>query len=402
MDYDIDLAIVGGGLAGLSAAITASRLGISCIVLERGEYSGSKNVSGGRMYIHSLKRLLGDRFDEAPLELPVESERYFIKCGEKSISFSFSEENKKNSYTVLRAKFDRWLSQFAEEAGVPVSYSTLVKNASRDNGIMLETNRGDIRAPLVIEADGVGSSLSRFLDKKELKPEFYMLGIKEIIESGENKTGEANTFIGYSGGVKGGGFMYTNKNSISLGLTLKIESLQNNNEISHELIEKFRESLNIDGKILEYSAHMIPFYGYKNIKNISSENLLVTGDAAGLLINDGFAIRGMDLAIESGMIAAQAAEKILKSKNYGDTSIYNKMMYGSQVMNDLKTASSIFDLFNSDEFFNVYPKVLCDAFSKVFTVDDDYRKPFIKYAMEGAHDNNISLLSMLRNIMRVM
>ncbi len=402
MDYDVDLAIVGGGLAGLSAAITASRLGISCIVLERGEYSGSKNVSGGRMYTHSLKKLLGDRFDEAPLELPVETERYFIRCGEKSMSFSFSEANKKNSYTVLRAKFDRWLSQFAEESGVPISYGTLVKNASRDNGIILETNRGDIRAPLVIEADGVGSSLSRFLEKKDMRPELYMLGIKEVIETDENKKGEANTFIGYSENIKGGGFMYTNKNSVSIGLTLKIESLQKNEKISHELIEKFRESINIDGRILEYSAHMIPFYGYNNIEKLAYDNLLVAGDAAGLLINDGFAIRGMDLAIESGMIAAQAAERILKSKDYSNTSIYNYMMHQSQVMNDLKTSSKIFDLFNSDEFFNVYPNVLCSLFSKAFTVDDDYRKPFIKYAIESAHDNNISLLSMLKNIMRVM
>lgn len=80
MSFDADVIIVGGGLAGLSAAITANREGLSTIVLERGEYSGAKNVSGGRMYVHALLQLFPDALERAPLERPVTKETYEIYC----------------------------------------------------------------------------------------------------------------------------------------------------------------------------------------------------------------------------------------------------------------------------------------------------------------------------------
>ncbi len=421
MDYDVDVAIVGGGLSGISAAITAAKNGLSVIVLERGEYSGSKNVSGGRMYIHSLKRLMGNKFKDAPLELPIKKETFEIYNKGRKTTFSFENKEKEDSYSILRSKFDRWLASEAENNGVTISYSTLVTNVRRENGIMVvESNRGDIRTPLVIESDGAASFVSRYMGLSKLDmnykmenikniskndnfiPKNFMLGIKEIIDKKpENEMGEAKTVLGLSGDIKGGGFVYTNKDSYSIGLTLKIDSIETNDIKSYDIMEDYREKLGIDGKILEYSAHLIPFYKYDYLPKRYDDNLIVTGDAAGFLLNDGFTIRGMDLAIESGMIAGNAAKKIIDSKDYSDTYIYEKMLEDSFVLKDLKTASRISSLFGNERTFNVYPSMISNLIDTMFTVTDNPRKN-IKYAlMDEIKNNNISYFTVINDLLKV-
>ncbi len=421
MDYDVDVAIVGGGLAGISSAITAAKNGLSVIVLERGEYSGSKNVSGGRMYIHSLKKLMGEKFKDAPLELPIKKETFEIYNKNRKTTFSFENNEKDDSYSILRSKFDRWLASEAENNGVAISYSTLVTNVRRENGIMVvESNRGDIRTPLVIESDGASSFVSRYLglskgmnykmgkvkdisNNNDFIAKNFMLGIKEIIDKKpENNIGEAKTILGLSDDIKGGGFVYTNKDNYSIGLTLKMDSLESDDIRSYDLIEKYREKLGIDGKILEYSAHLIPFYKYDYLPARYDENLIVTGDAAGFLLNDGFTIRGMDLAIESGMIAGNAAKKIIDSKDYSDTYIYEKMLEDSFILKDMKTASRISSLFGNERTFNVYPSLLSDLIDSMFTVTDDPRKNIKDAIIKEIKNYNISYFTIINDLLKVM
>lgn len=137
----------------------------------------------------------------------------------KKITFSF-EHKTKNSYTVLRAKFDQWLAKEAENEGVLISYSTLVTNARREgNYIIVETNRGELKAPLVIDAGGVTAPVLRYLGIKKLEPKTLMLGVKEVIDKRPDlpqDEGEARTIVGLLNGLKGGGFIYTNKDTLSL------------------------------------------------------------------------------------------------------------------------------------------------------------------------------------------
>lgn len=404
MSFDADVIIVGGGLSGLSAAITANREGLSTIVLERGEYSGAKNVSGGRMYIHALLQLFPDALERAPLERPITKETYEIYCNDKKITFSFQHKTK-NSYTVLRAKFDQWLAKEAENEGVLISYSTLVTNARREeNYIVIETNRGELKAPLVIEAGGVTAPIARALGVKKLEPKNLMLGVKEIInikpELKEDE-GEARTILGLLNGLKGGGFVYTNKETLSLGVTIKVESLYKSNLPSHEIIEKFREELGINGEILEYSAHLIPYYGYDRIGKVYDKNLIIVGDAAGFLINDGFNIRGMDLAIGSGIIAGKAAKKIKELNDYTRTDIYWEMLNQSYVIKDMKTALRSFKVLNEDPIFNKYPKILCNTLSTLFTVDDNNKKRPINVLIEESKKENVNPTELVKDLMRL-
>ncbi|QXJ34185.1 NAD(P)/FAD-dependent oxidoreductase [Saccharolobus shibatae] len=405
MSFDADVIIVGGGLAGLSAAITANREGLSTIVLERGEYSGSKNVSGGRMYIHALSQLFSDALERAPLERPVTKETYEIYCEEgKKITFSFQHKTK-NSYTVLRAKFDQWLAKEGENEGVLISYSTLVTNARRESDyVVIETNRGELKAPLVIDAGGITAPVSRFLGIKKLEPKTLMLGVKEVLDIKPDipeDEGEARTIMGLIGNLKGGGFVYTNKDTLSVGVTIKVESLYNSSIPSHEIVERFRESLGLNGNILEYSAHLIPYYGYDKIGKIHDKNLILVGDAAGFLINDGFNIRGMDLAIGSGIIAGKAAKKIKELNDYSRTDIYYEMLKESFVLRDMKTALRSFSVLSEEEIFTKYPKVICNVLSKLFTVTRDGKERPINVLLQESKSENVNTTKMLTDIMRL-
>ena len=131
------------------------------------------------------------------------------------------------------------------------------------------------------------------------------------------------------------------------------------------------------------------------------DNILVAGDSAGFLINDGFTIRGMDLAIESGMIAGNAAKSIIDSKDYGNTQIYKKMLDESFIMNDLSVARPMFNLLNHDNIFKKYPGFITDFLSSMMDITGDNRKKPRDVMFEKAHENDMSVASLLRDAAKV-
>ncbi|BCU70328.1 FAD-dependent oxidoreductase [Stygiolobus caldivivus] len=402
MSFDADVIIVGGGLSGLSAGITMAREGLNTILLERGEYSGAKNVSGGRMYIHSLLKLVPDALEKAPLEKPITKETYLMFCeNNKKISFSFEEKGKRNSYSVLRAKFDRWLANEAENLGLLISYSTNVYNAYREHeGITLETDKGALKAPIVIDASGVTSVVFRSLGLRNFSPDKWMLGVKEVVKGNglEREEGEAITVVNAIKGAKGGGFIYTNKDTLSVGFTITFDSIPKSEKPAKDLVEEFREKMGIEGEVLEYSAHAIPYYGYKNLPRLYDKNVIAVGDAAGFLINDGFTIRGMDLAIASGMVAGIAVKKLVESRNYENTEIYYKMLEESFILRHLELAYNRFSVINSS--LSLYPDVICKVLSDMFTVSED-RRTLISDALIRLKESGITLGKALDDLRKV-
>ncbi|MEM0173136.1 MAG: FAD-dependent oxidoreductase [Sulfolobaceae archaeon] len=396
MSYDADVIIVGGGLGGLSAAISAAKKGLSAIVLERGEYSGAKNVSGGRMYVHALLKLIPDALERAPLERPITRETFEVYCEKgRKVIFSYENKNKKESYSVLRAKFDQWLAKEAENLGALISYSTQVVYVKReDNFFLISTNRGDLKSPLIIDAGGVTAPVSRSLGLRNLSPENFMIGVKEVInikpEIPEDE-GEAKAILGLLDGLKGGVFYYTNKDTISIGYTAKVESLQKSEKPAYEIIEDVREKLGLNGEILEYSAHLIPYYGYEKAPRLWDKGLMIVGDAAGLLINDGFTIRGMDLAITSGMVAGEVAAELKNINDYTKTYIYEERLKETPAYQDFINAKNAFKVLNSERLFIKYPKILCDSLEELFSVSGiaPRRRP-IKVLIEKMKENQVN------------
>ena len=242
-----EVIIVGAGLAGLSAAYTLAQNGIEAVVVERGDYPGSKNVTGGRLYLNPVKKYLPDLWpallEEKALERPVAAELLTMMAPETSATLRFRSEKfarpPYHSFTVLRGVLDRWLAKKAEEKGAMLVTKNRVDELLRENGKVIGVAAGgeELGAEAVIAGDG---ALSLVAEKAGLRipgrPRDFAVGFKEVIELpsrsieerlslGENE-GAAHLFLGsLTKGRFGGGFLYTNRSSISLGLVLRIQDL---------------------------------------------------------------------------------------------------------------------------------------------------------------------------------
>lgn len=190
MSDDIfDAIIVGAGLAGSVAALVLAREGAQVLLIERGNYAGGKNVTGGRMYAHSLERIIPGFTQEAPIERMITRERlsFMTETGAVTVDFQNSAEQSpdETSWSVLRGKLDPWLVEQAENAGAQCITGIRVdKLVERDGKIVGVEADGDVlEAKVVILADGVNSLLAEQIGMtKRVSAEHVAVGVKELIE----------------------------------------------------------------------------------------------------------------------------------------------------------------------------------------------------------------------------
>lgn len=395
MDGDkFDVIIVGGGLAGSIAGYILAKAGLEVVVIERGNYSGAKNMTGGRIYSHNLEKIIPNFAERAPIERKVTKERISMLTDESAITMDYSSgklgEVGKNSYTVLRSKFDRWLAEEAENEGAMYIYGIRVDDLIVKNHKVCGVIAGEeeIVADMVILADGANSLLAQKIGlKKELKPEEVAVGAKEIISLDEktiqdrfNLTKEEGLSWLFAGsctaGNIGGGFLYTNKDSISLGIVTTIGDIDHSNQSIPEMIDNFKahptiQPLIAGGELTEFSGHIVPEAGYESIPTLYKDGVLVVGDAANLVINIGYMVRGMDLAIESGKLAAETIINAREKNDFSRTSLeaYQRALEDSFVMKDMKLYRKFPKFMENHRIFNEYPKMLDDVMSSMFVVD---------------------------------
>lgn len=388
---EIDVVIVGGGLSGLSCAYRLAGQDMQVIVVERGDFPGSKNVTGGRLYLQPIKDLTGEMFDGAPFERKVVREGWSLLGEGNSFTIDlFSEQfrKEKHSYTILRSKLDRWLADKLMEKGVFVIPKYRVDDLLWEGDSVAGIRAGDeeIRAKVVVAADGVLSFMAEKARLRgKMRPGGYAVGIKEIIELPGEKindrfnvgSGEgcAQLFIGdVTKGIFGGGFLYTNQESISIGIVAGIRGLMDKAPVTeaHSLLDAFKERYEIrmlleGGCLGEYSAHIIPEAGYEGISKLFGNGIVVTGDAAGFALNMGVTVRGMEFAVASGIIAAEA---ILRARESGDFSAkelswYEERLKETFVLKDMEACRNMPAFIDKEAFFNFYPKCIPDLLEKV-------------------------------------
>lgn len=418
-----DVIIVGGGLAGSTAAYVLANAGMEVVVIERGNYSGSKNMTGGRLYGHSLETIIPDFASDAPIERKVTKERISLLTDDAATTLDYSNEKTKipgnSSYVVLRAKFDRWLAGKAEESGAMFIYDVRVDDLIIRDGKVCGIVAGDekMEANIVILADGVNSLLAQKAGlKRELNPEEVAIGAKEVIELGEKAIQERFNLSGNEGlawlfvgsctrGAIGGGFLYTNRTSISLGLVTTVGDIGFSGQSVPEMLEHFKNHALIrpliqGGKLSEYSAHLVPEGGYKSIPALYSDGVLVTGDAANLVINIGYMVRGMDLAIESGRLAAETAIQAKAKQDYTARALsaYQEALNHSFVMNDLKQYRKFPDFMNNHRIFNDYPATVNDLLADMFVVDG--RKPVSLLAKVRKGVKQVGFIPILKDVFK--
>src|SRR5256884_2249367 len=165
-----DAIVVGAGPAGSSAALAMARAGLSVALIERGEYAGAKNVSGAALYAPGLLAdLLPNYWEEAPVERYLTRRVVTFLGQESALAIDFRtnrfSQPPYNGFTLLRPKFDRWLAGKAEEAGALLITSTVVDDLlyadEKVIGVRCRREDGDLRAPIVIAADGANSFLAK-------------------------------------------------------------------------------------------------------------------------------------------------------------------------------------------------------------------------------------------------
>lgn len=387
--------IVGAGLAGLGAAYTLAGSGLEVLVLERGDYPGAKNMTGGRLYLNPVRNLFPDLFENIPLERFITHEGISLMAKDRSVTLHYSGNELRaephQSCSILRSKFDRWLSERVEEKGVAILSKVRVEDVIRDNGKICGVMAGgdELRADVVIACDGALSLLSEKAGlRSPASPQNFALGIKEVItlDSGvindrfhlEGNEGAAHLYAGdVTQGKFGGGFLYTNRESLSLGVVIGIKDAMDEKlpvEVP-TLLEAFKGRPEIaplirGGSTTEYSAHVIPEGGFKALGKLSGNGILVAGDAAGLALNIGFTVRGMEYALASGYFAAQA---VLKAKEVGNfntetLNVYRKLLEESFVLQDLKNFQESLAVVGKPRFFAHYPEMIGNLMKEIYAI----------------------------------
>lgn len=404
---DFDAIVVGSGCAGPVAAYELARAGKSVLVIERGNFAGAKNMTGGRIYSHSLKRVFPDFENDAPLERKITHERISMITEDACFTMDFGSDamlaEGSDSYSVLRKPFDQWLAAKAEEAGAEYIYGIAVEDLVKDEtGKICGVRAGEdeITADVVILCDGVNSLLTdKAVGSKRPPASGIAVGIKQVIELPEkvitdrmltasDSDGAAWLFSGYSTkGTFGGGFMYANKESISLGLVAGIEATMTRGKAPvYQMFEDFKRHPAVapiikGGKIVEHSGHMVPEGGISIMPEVIGNGVLLAGESAMMCVNLGYQVRGMDYAIVAGQLAGIEAAKALDS---GDTSKegladYVQALENSFILKDLRQFKRV-PLFMEGfhRMFDGYPEMMRDIMNAMFIIDGTPIKPLKK------------------------
>lgn len=405
MDEEIfDVIVVGGGIAGATCAYLLAQEGHSVVLIDRGSEPGSKNLSGGVFYCRVMEQIFPGFTEAAPIERHIVRNTLGFLNQNSHVAINYGDSrlgNPVNAVSVLRAPLDSWLAEQCEEAGVMVMPSIRVDSLimEKDQCVGVRAGAEELRARIVVAADGVNSFLAQGARIRAKEPaQNLALGVKSVIRLGEAsinerfhvsaKEGAAYAIVGdATQGIPGGGFLYTNKDSVSIGVVLRLDALAENGLSSSDIHDHFLNHpairpLIAGGELLEYGCHLTIENGPHMMNHdLTRPGLMIIGDAAGFTLNTGFAIRGMDLAAGSAQAAAQAAHAALLSGDYSRNAMdtYPAALAASFVGKDCATYEKAPAFFENPRLYSQYGQLLAEVFFGI-------------YAMDGAPHRRISTI----------
>ena len=422
MSTAYDAIVVGAGPAGSSAALTMARAGLRVALVERGTFPGEKNMFGGVLHrLPSLEEVFPDFWERAPLERHIVKKGVTFMTGDSSFSTTIEAGNfdrpPYNGYTIFRPRFDRWLAEEAVKSGATLitraTVDELVSRNGRLAGVTILDRKGELSAPVVVAADGVLSFTAKKagLRQPTFDPGQMAVGVKALIDMPREMIddrfglvrdqGFANEFVGCTGGVRGGGFLYTNYDSLSIGLVFHLGSLRTSGKTPYDLLNAFMEQPQVDkmirgGRLQEYSAHVIPEGGYNMIPELVGDGIIVAGDAAALCNATGLNLEGINLASHSGVLAGRA---VVAAHQAGDFSrrglqAYRQLLDDSYVIKDLKLYRKAPHMLHNDRIYNEYPELVCGMMEYIYRIDgapkENLSKLFLKTAKEKVGLKNLA------------
>jgi electron transfer flavoprotein-quinone oxidoreductase len=402
-----DAIVVGAGPAGCTAAYTMAKTGIKVLVFERGKYAGAKNMWGGAFFGPLMHELFPNFWKEAPVERFINRHVISFLTPEDSLSLDFKTSRfasfPHNGFITLRAKFDRWLARKAEEAGALVVTSLevddLLFEGNKIKGV--KVGKEEFPVDVVVVAEGANSLLAQKAGlRKEYSPRDMKQGVKEVIrlpretiEARFNLQGEEGVAMEFVGactrGLPGGGFLYTNRDSLSLGIVVQLEALLKSQIKASDLIEDFKNHPTIrewiqGGETLEYSAHLIPVSGLKMMPRLFTDGMLVTGDAAAFVLGTGFILEGANLAMASGIAAGETVIQAKEEKDFSAITLrrYEDLLKKRFVLKDLHTFRAAPNFLENERIYRAYPQWACETAWKIFRNDGKPRSKTFQIVKE--------------------
>ncbi|MGC9358094.1 MAG: FAD-dependent oxidoreductase [Anaerolineae bacterium] len=403
---EFDAVVVGAGLAGSAAAMVMAREGLNVALVERGQKPGGKNYFGGAIYTHAIAEVLPDFMERRPkFERPVTEAGFWFLSRDGGLTKLLTkggqlDNDPPDAYTALRADFDLWWAEQAQQEGAFLIPKTTVvdfiREGGHDNGrvvgVVTDRPQGEIYAPVVIVCEGVNNLLTQKLGliDHDIEPARAALAFKQVISLDTDAIngrfgltdaghGVAVSVLGdVSLGLPGMGFIYTNKKSISVGLGVMLDVLAEYRLRPYEVLQRYLAHPAIaplvqGGQLLEYGGHLIPEGGYGDVPKLYTGGVLVTGDAASMV--NALHWEGTNMAIISGKLAAETA---LEAHDLGDfsertMSRYRERLEGTFILQDLRQYRKFSHFLETHpEFMGTYPAFLNEALGDFFSA---YGKP---------------------------
>jgi electron transfer flavoprotein-quinone oxidoreductase len=420
---DFDVIVVGAGIAGCVTAYQLAQQGREVLLIERGEAPGSKNLSGGVLYSRGIQEVFPGFLDEAPVERRITRNCVTFLNATSSVGLDYQDArlaDPVNAVTVLRARLDPWLAGKCEEAGVTVMPGVRVDRVLTEDGpaanaagaapwhangttgrrvVGVQAGDDELRARVVVAADGVNSFLARDAGLRPKDPLNHLaVGVKsvvslprETIEARFNLTGDEGTAIAVVGdcteGVGGGGFLYTNTDSVSVGVVVRLDDLTAQQKVvtdifDHFLAHRFIAPYLEGGELAEYGCHLVAEGGLKMIGEIVMDGMVVVGDAAGLTLNTGLTVRGMDLAVASAVAAAGGIGAALENKDTSKAGLtgYRERFFASYAGQDMKTYAKAPAFLEHERMYKQYGELFADVLYGAFSLDTRPRRHLLSVA----------------------
>ena len=373
-----DILIIGGGPAGLATAIRLADLlkqkGLArrILLIDKGNSIGSHILSGAVICPQVFKELLPEvELSDIPFSAKVGKDALYLisKTGKIKLPFDPPYMGNRGNYTASLAEVCRYLAAKAAERGVEiytgfamsellydengkVTGAKTIDTGVNHHGEPLENFQpgSHVEAKLTILAEGTRGSLTKkLINKFDLQQgknsQIYSLGCKELwsVPEGTIKPGEIYHTMGYPAmmsNVFGGGFIYGLKdNKVAVGLVLGLDYADPTFDIhkafqlwkTHPVVSKFLKN----GKMIEYGAKTLPEGGWFSIPKLYTDNVLIVGDGAGFLAMP--ALKGIHLAIRSGMLAAETALTALEKNDFSEQTLqqYEALVNKSAIYKEL-------------------------------------------------------------------